>query len=117
MFGTVSLPTTKFKQLLLSGPPSAEGATDSGASSAAGFLDSLRCVGTFSLLPRVRWRSSAAADLLRANALRCAPPAAPWTDTIRSDWWWPVSDATPLRYPSDAPSVFLPAIPPGSGQR
>jgi hypothetical protein len=41
MFGTVSLPATKFKQLLLSGPPSAEGATDSGVPSATRFLDSL----------------------------------------------------------------------------
>ena len=49
-------------------------------------LFSVMLSGTFSLLPRVRWRSSAAADLLRANALRCAPPAAPSTSTIRSGW-------------------------------
>jgi hypothetical protein len=41
MFGTVSLPTTKFKQLLLFGPLSAEGATGSNVPSATGFLDSL----------------------------------------------------------------------------
>jgi hypothetical protein len=35
------------------------------------------------LLPRVLWPSSAAADFLRANALRFAPPAGPWTGTIR----------------------------------
>src|SRR4030095_2580112 len=65
----------------------------------------------------VQWLSRAVADLVLANALRCGPPSAPWTDTIRSGWWWPVSAATPLRYPSDAPSAFLLALTPGSGQR
>jgi hypothetical protein len=41
MFGTVSLPTPKFKRLLLPGPPSAECATDSDVPSATRFLDSL----------------------------------------------------------------------------
>jgi hypothetical protein len=41
LFCTVSVPRTKFKPLLLSGPPSADGATDSGVPSATGFLDSL----------------------------------------------------------------------------
>src|ERR1700730_16753157 len=117
MFGTVRLPATKFKRLLLRGPPSAECATDSGVLSARRFRDSLGGVQTFSRPPRARWLSSAAADFLRANALRFAPPAAPSTSTIRSGWWWPVFDATPLLLPNDAPSAFLPALPPGSGQR
>jgi hypothetical protein len=37
MFGTVGLLATKFKRLLLSGPPSAECVTDSGVPSATGF--------------------------------------------------------------------------------
>jgi hypothetical protein len=62
-------------------------------------------------------RVNAAADFLRANVLHFAPRAALSTGTIRSDWWWPVSAATPLLYPSDAPSGFLPTLPPGSGPR
>ena len=117
MFGTVSLPSSEFKRLLGSVPPSAECAVGSSAPSAPEFLDSLLCVGTFSLLPGVRWPSSAAADLLLASVLRSGPPVAPSTGTIRSRWWWLVSGATPLRYPSDVPSASLPALPPGCGQR
>jgi hypothetical protein len=107
MFGTVSLPSSEFKRLLGSVPPSAECAVGSNAPSAPEFLDSLLCVGTFSILPGVRWPSSAAADLLLASVLRSAPPVAPSTGTIRSRWWWLVSGATPLRYPSDVPSALF----------
>ena len=40
VFGAVNLPATKFKRLLLSGPPFAEGARDSSVPSATRFLDS-----------------------------------------------------------------------------
>src|SRR5580692_5895526 len=85
-------PTTK-SSLLNTSPSSTrfspyayECATDSDVPSATRFLDSLGCVGTSFLLPTVQWRSSAAADFLRANVLRSAPPAERSTSTIRSGW-------------------------------
>ena len=57
-------------------------------------------------------QSSAAVRLLLASVSRCEPPAAGWTGTIRWGWWPPVSGATPLLHPRDAPSAFLPDLPP-----